>query len=157
VKVFVIIESSNYETLTVDELFSKLKSTEIDDQTRAKLENPFAPTMALVSGTGGSSSLANLSQASFTLSSLVSIIEEQMEALGDDELVLIISRFSWFHNNLMNRRHGGNKEGCFHYGDPDHFIANCPKKNKHSSNKHDADKCENTSGKHKSKGRFNKE
>ena len=30
VKVLVIIESSNYETLTVDELFSKLKSTEID-------------------------------------------------------------------------------------------------------------------------------
>jgi hypothetical protein len=29
VKVTVIIESSGYETLTVDELFSKLKSTEI--------------------------------------------------------------------------------------------------------------------------------
>jgi hypothetical protein len=30
VKVTSIIESSRYETLTVDELFSKLKSTEID-------------------------------------------------------------------------------------------------------------------------------
>jgi hypothetical protein len=30
VKVSVIIESPNYETLTMDKLFSKLKSTEID-------------------------------------------------------------------------------------------------------------------------------
>ena len=57
VKVAAITESPNYETLTVDELFSKLKSTEINNQTRAKLENPSAPTMASVSGTGSSSSL----------------------------------------------------------------------------------------------------
>jgi hypothetical protein len=43
VKVSVIIESPNYETLTVDELFSKLKSIEIDHQTRAKIENPVHP------------------------------------------------------------------------------------------------------------------
>ena len=51
----------------MDELFSKLKSTEIDHQTRAKIENPSAPTMALVSG-GGSAS--NSSPAMFALSSL---------------------------------------------------------------------------------------
>ena len=56
VKVSAILESPNYETLTVDKLFSKLiKSTEIDHQTRAKLDNPSAQTMALVTGTGGSS------------------------------------------------------------------------------------------------------
>ena len=33
VKVPAIIESANYDTLTVDELFSKLKSTKIDYQT----------------------------------------------------------------------------------------------------------------------------
>jgi hypothetical protein len=102
VKVTAIIESSGYETLTVDELFSKLKSTEIDYQTQAKLKNPSAPTMALVSG-NGSSSLANPSQVSFALSSLVSITEEQMESLGDDELALIINRFSRFYNNRLNR------------------------------------------------------
>jgi hypothetical protein len=48
VKVLAIIESPNYETLTVDELFSKLKSIEIDHQTRSMIENPNAPTMALV-------------------------------------------------------------------------------------------------------------
>ena len=59
VKVAAITESANYETLTMEELFSKLKSTEIDYHTRAKPENPSAPTMALVLGNGSSSSLAN--------------------------------------------------------------------------------------------------
>ena len=58
VKVSTIIESTNYDTLTMDELFNKLKSIEIDYQTQAKIKNPSAPTMALVSG-NGSSSLAN--------------------------------------------------------------------------------------------------
>jgi hypothetical protein len=43
-----------------------------------------------------------------------------MESLGDDELALIISWFSRFHNNRLNRRRGGGpKEGCYSYGDPD--------------------------------------
>ena len=99
---------------------------------------------------------------SFALSSLVSVIEEQLEALGDDKLALVISRFSRFHNNRMNRRHiGGPKEGCYGCGDPDHFIARCPKKNKNFSGKHDSskrkDKREYISGKHKSKGGFDNE
>jgi hypothetical protein len=72
VKVSTIIESASYDTLTVDELFSKLKSTEIDYQTQAKFKNLSAPTMTLVLG-NGSSPLANPSQMLFSLSSLVSI------------------------------------------------------------------------------------
>jgi hypothetical protein len=79
VKVSVIIESPNYEILTVDELFSKLKFTVIDHHTQAKIENPGAPTMALVYG-GGSPS--NPSPAIFSLSSLLTITEEQVESLG---------------------------------------------------------------------------
>jgi hypothetical protein len=41
-------------------------------------------------------------------------------------------------------------------GDPDHFVAHCPKKNKSFSGKH-KDKHEYTSGKHKSKRGFDKE
>ena len=161
VKVSAIIESSNYDTITVDELFSKLKSTEIDYQTQAKLKNPSAPTMALVSGNSSSSS-ANPSQMSFALSSLVSVSEEQLETLGDDELALIISRFSRFHNNRLNRRRGGDqKVGCYNCGDLDHFVAHCPKKNKHSSDKYDSgkrkDKRDYTSKKYKSKKGFDKE
>jgi hypothetical protein len=84
-----------------------------------------------------------------------------MESLGDDELALIISRFLRFHNNHLNRRCGGGlKEGCYGCGNPDHFVAHCPKKNKHSFDKYDSnkrkDKREYTS-KHKLKGEFDKE
>jgi hypothetical protein len=127
VKVSAIIESPNFETLTVDKLFSKLKSTKIDHQTRAKIDNPGAPTMALVSG-GGSTS--NSSPAMFALSSLLSIIEEQVESLGDEELAIVASRFTWFHNNCMSRWRGRSKDECYNCGNPDHFVASCPKKGK---------------------------
>jgi hypothetical protein len=71
--------------LTMDELFSKLKSTEIDHQTQAKIENPSETTVALVFG-GGSSS--NPSPALFALSSFLTITEEQMESLKDKKLAL---------------------------------------------------------------------
>jgi hypothetical protein len=97
----------------------------------------------------------------------VYVTEEQLEALGDDELALVISWFLRFHNNHLNRwRGGGPKDECYGCGDLDHFIAHCPKKNKHSfdkssSSKYDSgkrkDKREYTYGKHKSKGCFNKE
>jgi hypothetical protein len=151
----------NYDTITMDGLFSKLKSTEIDYETQAKIKKPSAPTMTLVLGNDSSSS-ANPSQISFALSSLVSVMEEQLEALKDDELALVISRFSWFHNNRLNRQRGGGlKEGCNGYGDLIHFVAHCSKKNKHSFDKYDSskhkDKHEYTSSKHKSKGGFDKE
>ena len=50
-KVNTIIESAGYETLTVNELFSKLKATEVDNQTRAKLNGaPPSKSVALVTG-----------------------------------------------------------------------------------------------------------
>ena len=53
----------------------------------------------------------------------------------------------------MNRRcGGGSKEGCFGCGDPDHYVANCPKKSKHDSAKHFTDKYD--SSKHKDKREY---
>jgi hypothetical protein len=158
VKVSAIIESPNYETLIVDELFSKFKSTEIDHQTQVKIENPTAPTMALVSGGGSASSY---SPAMFAPSSLLSITEEQVEILGDEELAPVATRFTRFHNNRMSRRRGGSKDGCYNCGDPDHFIASCPKKGKSKSGPRDHHssrrKGKYSSGKYKSKGGFDKE
>jgi hypothetical protein len=89
------------------------------------------------------------------------VTEEQLEALGDDELALIISRFSRSHNNRLNRWRGrGPKEGCYGCGDPDHFVAHCPKKNKHSSDKYDSSKRKGKreyTSKHKLKRGFDKE
>jgi hypothetical protein len=62
--------SEKYETLTVDELFSKLKSSEVDRGVRAKIENPTDPhSLALVSS---SRTNANMSSRQFCLSCLVS-------------------------------------------------------------------------------------
>jgi hypothetical protein len=50
-KVEAILESEKYDTLKVDKLFSKLKSSEVDREVRANIENPTDPhSMALVSG-----------------------------------------------------------------------------------------------------------
>jgi hypothetical protein len=46
-KVEAILESGNYETLTVNELFSKLMSSEVDSGGRAKIENPTDPIVWL--------------------------------------------------------------------------------------------------------------
>jgi hypothetical protein len=49
-----IVESEKYDTLTVNELFSKLKSTEVDRGMTAKLEGPTDPhSLALVGGSKG--------------------------------------------------------------------------------------------------------
>jgi hypothetical protein len=160
VKVSTIIDSPKYKTHIVDELFSKLKSTKIDNQTRAKVENPGAPTMALVSG-GGSAS--NPSPTMFALSSLLSITEDQVESLGDKELALVANRFTWFYNNRMSRRRGGSKDGCYNCGNPDHFIASCPKKGNQEAGPrdHHSSRCkgkrEYTSSKYKFKIGFDKE
>ena len=142
-KVQVILESPGLATLKVDELFSKLKSSMIDEQNQANLKNPSVPTttMALVSSKGMSSSSGSIfanSSPLVSLSSLVTVSEEQLECVGDDELALVISRFSRFHNNRMNKRRGGGpKDGCFECGSTEHYVANCPSKNK-SSDKRDS-------------------
>jgi hypothetical protein len=76
-KVEAILESGKYETLTVDELFYKLKSSEVDRGVRAKIENPTDPhSLALMSG---SRTNANMSSRQFSLSCLVSMPYEEFD------------------------------------------------------------------------------
>jgi hypothetical protein len=112
VKILTIIKSPNYTTFTMVVLFSKLNSTKIDHQTRVKIENPSAPTMALVSRGG---SFCNPSLAMFSLSSLLAITKEQVESLEDEELALVASWFTQFPSNRQNRWPSGLKDGCFNY------------------------------------------
>jgi hypothetical protein len=95
VKVEAINESPNYETLTIDELFSKLRSTEIDNKSRAKLESPFNPTMALFSSLN--ESFANSSHLCFALSSLYQSSRWRCMVLGDKELALVTNKFKHLH------------------------------------------------------------
>jgi hypothetical protein len=90
-KVEAILESEKYETLTVDELFSKLKSSEVDRGVRAKIENPTDPhSLALIFG---SRTNVNMSSRQFSLSCLVSMPDEEFDVLGEEDLVLLSRQF----------------------------------------------------------------
>ena len=95
------MESASYATLTVDELFSKLKSSELDMNLRTKTEKP-NDQITLVSSS--KEKLANPSHSSFSfVSCLMSLTEEQMEEVDDDDLALLSKRLSWFNDNRMSR------------------------------------------------------
>jgi hypothetical protein len=121
-KVEAILESKKYETLTMDEWFSKLKSSEVDRGVRAKIDNPTDPHgLALVSG---SRTKANMSSRKFSLSCLVSMPDEEFDVLGDEDLTLLSRRFERMYTNRKNaRRSSGMCYRCRKHG---HFIVECP-------------------------------
>jgi hypothetical protein len=84
-----IVESEKYDTLTVNELFSKLKSAEVDRVMTAKIEGlTDSHSLALISGSKGKSN-ANPSTRMFSLSSLMSMPDEEFDVLGEDKLALL--------------------------------------------------------------------
>jgi hypothetical protein len=121
-----IVESEKYDTLTVNELFSKLKSAEMDRGMTAKLDGPAdSHSLALVGGSKGNAN-TNPSTRMFSLSSLISMLDEEFDVLGEDELALLTRRFERLHENRVNMRR--NTRTCYQCGKPGHFIANCPDK-----------------------------
>jgi hypothetical protein len=120
-KVEAILESEKYETLTVHELFSKLKSSEVDRGVRGKIENPTDPhSLALVSG---SMTNANMYSRHFSLSCLVSMPDVEFDMLGEEDLALLSRRFECMYTNRKNaRRSSGMCYWCEKHG---HFIAEC--------------------------------
>jgi hypothetical protein len=125
-KVEAIVESKKYDTLTVNELFSKLKSAEVDRSMTAKLEGPTdSHSLALVGGSKGKAN-TNPSTRMFPLSSLMSMPDEEFDVLGEDELALLTRRFERLHENRVNMRR--NTRTCFLCGKPGHFIADCLEK-----------------------------
>jgi hypothetical protein len=106
-----IVESDKYDTLTVNELFSKLKSAEVDRGMTTKLEGlTDARSLALVSGSKGKAN-TNPSTRMFSLSSLMSMLDEEFNLLGEDELALLMRRFERLHKNWVNMRR--NTRTCF--------------------------------------------
>ena len=104
---------SNYETLTVDELFSKLKSSEVDRglscMTTSSSDHH---TLALVSGREARTNANAFQQLS--LSCLVSMADEEFDVLSEDDLALQTRRFG---RMLENRRSGRRSTGlCFKCG-----------------------------------------
>jgi hypothetical protein len=116
-----IVESEKYDTLTVNELFSKLKSAEVDRGMTAKIEGPVdSHSLVLI---GGSKGNTNANPSTRSLSSLMSMSDE-FDVLGEDELALLTRRFERLHENRVNMR---NMRTCFQCGKLGHFVADCLK------------------------------
>jgi hypothetical protein len=128
-----IVESDKYDTLTVNELFSKLKSAKVDRGMTAKLEGPTdSHSLSLVGGSKGKAN-TNPSTRMFSLSSLMSMPDEEFDVLGEDELALLTRRFERLHGNRVNMRR--NTRTCFKCGKAGHYFAECPKVNNHDKHK----------------------
>jgi hypothetical protein len=106
-----IVESEKYDTLIVNELFSKLKSAEVDRGMIANIEGlTDSHSLALICGSKGKTN-ANQSTRMFSLSSLMSMPDEEFDVLGEDELALLTRRFERLHENRVNMRM--NTRTCF--------------------------------------------
>jgi hypothetical protein len=120
-KVEAILESEKYEILTVDELFSKLKSSEVDRGVHVKIENLTDPhSLALVSG---SRTNANMSSRHFSLSCHVSMPDEEFDVLGEEDLALLSRQFERMYTNQKNARRSSGM--CYQCGKHRHFMAKC--------------------------------
>jgi hypothetical protein len=128
-----IVESENYDTLTVNELFSKLKSAEVDRGMTSKLEGlTDSHSLALVGGSKGKAN-TNPSTRMSSLSSLMTVPDEEFDVLGEDELALLTRRFERLHENHVKMRR--NTRTCFKCGKTGHYFAECPKVNNHDKHK----------------------
>jgi hypothetical protein len=121
-----LLESKKYTTLTVNELFSKLKSAKEDRGYTAHLESlTDSHSLALIGGKVTKSNV-NASSRMYSLSSLMSLPDEEFDVIGEDELALLTRWFERLHENWGNTRRTART--CFYCGKPGHFIADCPKK-----------------------------
>jgi hypothetical protein len=116
----------------VNELFSKLKSAEVDCGMTTKLESPTDSHSLALTGGSGAKSNANPSTRMYSFSSLMSFPDEEFNVLGKDELALLTRRFERMHENWVNTRR--NTRTFFQWGKPGHFVADCPEKMENRDN-----------------------
>jgi hypothetical protein len=82
-KVEAILESEKYNILVVNKLFSKLKS-ELDRGMAARHESPTDSDSFTLVGCKGAKSNANASSRMYSLSSLMTLPDEEFDVLGEE-------------------------------------------------------------------------
>jgi hypothetical protein len=69
----------------------------------------------------------------YSFSSLVSLLDEDFDVFGEDDLALLSRRFERMYKNRMSSRR--NSRTCFKCGKTRHFFAECPKLNNDAKHK----------------------
>jgi hypothetical protein len=87
----------------------------------AKIEGPTdSHSLSLIGGSKGKAN-TNPSTRMFSLSSLMSMPDEEFDVLGEDELALLTRRFKRLHEKQVNMRR--NMRTCFKCGKAGHYFA----------------------------------
>jgi hypothetical protein len=157
-KITALEKSADFATLTIEKLFSKLKSYELSRKGRSNHDASFTSkaliTSARVGGHAANPTNTVSSALEFALSSLVAASDEQYESILDDKIALLAWKFRTLHKYCKETRRS--PRGCFECGDTTHFITDCPKRKKFdSSNKYDYANWNNYSNKGDNKKKKN--
>nr|CAD40199.2 OSJNBb0043H09.8 [Oryza sativa Japonica Group] len=120
-KVTSIQESVNMSTLTLDSLYTKLKTHEMNILAR-KVDSK---SSALVSSSTSLDVGASSSESS-VLALFNAMSDDQLEQFEEEDLVLLSNKFSRAMKNVRNRKRG-EPNRCFEYGALDHLHSHCPK------------------------------
>jgi hypothetical protein len=107
-------------TLTLDVLYSKLKTHELDVLARKHGSKSIALTSQ------SSKSHDENSSTSYALSSLSSLTDEQLEEFPEEDLALLSTRFTKALQNVRSRRGNSGPPRCYECGSLNHFCSKCP-------------------------------
>jgi hypothetical protein len=155
-KIIALEESTDFATLDIEKLFSKLKSHKLSRKGHpnhdASLTSKTFVTSTHVGGhVANLTNTTNSSALEFVFSSLAIASDEQYEIIPDDKIILLARKFRVLHRFRKERRRS--PRGCLECGDTTHFIADCPKQKKldSSSNKYNYNNRNDSSDKGESK------
>nr|AAL78103.1 Putative polyprotein [Oryza sativa]AAP52474.1 Zinc knuckle family protein [Oryza sativa Japonica Group] len=142
-----IQESVNMSTLTLDSLYTKLKTHEMNIRSR-KVDSK---SSALVSSSSSLVVDASSSMPSF-LAAFNATSDDQLEQIEEEDLALVANRIARAMNNARNRKRGGPNR-CFECGSIDHLRSHCPKLGRGKREDKDGEKTNNNKPNYnKSKG-----
>jgi hypothetical protein len=131
-KITALEESTDFATIEIEKLFSKLKSHELSRKGHpnhdASLTSKALITSARVGGHDANPTNTVSFALEFALYSLVATSNEQYKSIPNDKISLLARKFGALYKFRKERRRS--PRGCFECDDTTHFIADCPKRKK---------------------------